>query len=126
MMLLLVCSSSLSCQLFWLFRLSPLRHYFSTPEGEFNEKEEEEEEYNKNNNDNDNDDNNENQRLHYSIASDIYSFTSPTMSNIPEMEPDEPVETKPFKFVTGESNPVPPWMVLLLRRCPFFFTQLIE
>lgn len=31
------------------------------------------------------------------------------MGAIPEVDPDEPVETKPFKFVTGKStrNPLP-------------------
>ncbi|OAX77368.1 hypothetical protein ACJ72_08335, partial [Emergomyces africanus] len=34
-----------------------------------------------------------------SITHSINSTTS-TMSNIPDADPDEPVETKPFKFVT--------------------------
>ena len=29
------------------------------------------------------------------------------MGAIPEADPEEPVETKPFKFVTGELNPTP-------------------
>lgn len=30
------------------------------------------------------------------------------MSAIPEADPDEPVETKPFKFVTGELSSLGP------------------
>lgn len=31
------------------------------------------------------------------------SYTNYTMGNIPDADPDEPVETKPFKFVTGKN-----------------------
>jgi len=31
------------------------------------------------------------------------------MGAIPEADPDEPVETKPFKFVTGTSAHLLPW-----------------
>lgn len=30
------------------------------------------------------------------------------MGAIPEVDPEEPVETKPFKFVTGKSSPLLP------------------
>lgn len=44
--------------------------------------------------------------------------------NIPEADPDEPLETKPFKFVTGELPLLPLFRELT---CPmaFCWTQLL-
>lgn len=38
------------------------------------------------------------------------------MGAIPEVDPDEPVETKPFKFVTGKSTNPPPMKTGVNRR----------
>lgn len=44
------------------------------------------------------------------FPSGLYLVLSVKMGAIPEADPDEPQETKPFKFVTGELSSLKLWL----------------